>query len=64
MPAYQSVAEFDLSEKYHRKAVGCEKCAAHASDQTTEREWHELAAQWHAMADQAARMPEASQDFE
>jgi hypothetical protein len=65
MPAYQSVSEFDLSEKYHRKAVGCETCAARASDQTTEREWQELAAQWHAMADQAAKMPsEAAQDFE
>ena len=54
MPAYQSVPEFDLSEKYHLKAVGCEKCAEHASDQTTEHEWQELAAQWHSMADQAA----------
>jgi hypothetical protein len=24
MPAYQSVPELDLSEKYHLKAVGCE----------------------------------------
>jgi hypothetical protein len=35
MPAFQSVPEFDLSEKYHLKAVGCEKCAVHASDQST-----------------------------
>jgi hypothetical protein len=27
MPAYQSVPEFNLSEKYHLKAVGCERCA-------------------------------------
>jgi hypothetical protein len=55
MPAYQSVSS-DLSEKYHLKAVGCEKSAEHASDQTTEREWKDLAAQWHSMADQAAKM--------
>jgi hypothetical protein len=56
MPAYQSVPEVDLSEKYHLKAVGCEKCAEHAFDQTTERECQELEAQWHSMADQAAKM--------
>ena len=56
MPAFQSVPEFALSEKYHLKAVGCEKCAEHASDQTTEHEWQELATQWHSMADQAAKM--------
>jgi hypothetical protein len=56
MPAFQSVPEFDLSEKYHLKAVGCEKCAVHASDQSTEQAWQELAAQWHSMADQAAMM--------
>jgi hypothetical protein len=56
MPAFQSVPEFALSEKYHLKAVGCEKCAEHASDQITEHEWQELATQWHSMADQAARM--------
>ena len=66
MPAFQSVPEFALSEKYRLKAVGCEKCAEHASDQTTEQEWQELAAQWRSMADQAARMlGEASQhEFE
>jgi hypothetical protein len=62
MPAYQSVPEFALSEKFHLKAVGCEKCAKRASDRTTEQEWQELAAQWHSMADQAAKMSdEASQ---
>ena len=56
MPAYQSVPEFALSEKYHLKAVGCEKCAEHASDQITEQEWQQLATQWHSMADQAAQL--------
>jgi hypothetical protein len=55
MPAYQSIPEFDLSEKYHLKAVRCERCAKTASDQTTEQEWQQLAAQWHSMADQAAK---------
>jgi hypothetical protein len=56
MPAYQSNPEFDLSEKYHLKAVGCEHLAEHATDQATEQEWRNLAAQWHSMADQAATM--------
>jgi hypothetical protein len=56
MPAYQSVPEFDLSERYHLKAVGCEQQAEHATDQTTEQEWRQLAAQWHSMANQAATM--------
>jgi hypothetical protein len=56
MPVYQSIPELDLSERYHLKAVGCERPAEHASDLTTEREWRELAAQWHAMADHAATM--------
>jgi hypothetical protein len=61
-----SVPEFALSEKYHQKAVGCEKCAEHASDQTTEQEWQELAAQWHSMADQAAKIPgdDSQREFE
>ena len=54
MPAYQSIPEFDLSAKYLLKAVGCEQQAEHATDQTTEQEWRQLAAQWHSMADQAA----------
>ena len=37
MPAYQSIPEFALSEKYHLKAVCCEKCAGRASDQSTEQ---------------------------
>jgi cell division protein FtsL len=53
MPAFQSTPEFDLSAKYHLRAVGCERQAEHATDQTTEQEWRELAAQWHSMADLA-----------
>jgi hypothetical protein len=56
MPAYQSVPELDLSAKYHLKAVGCEQQAEHATDQTTEQEWRQLAIQWHSMADQATAM--------
>jgi len=56
MPAFQSVPEFDLSSKYHLKAVGCERQAQHATDQTAEQEWRQLAAQWHSMADQAAAL--------
>ena len=63
MPAYQSVSEFDISEKYHLKAIGCEKCAERASDQNTEQEWQELATQWHLMANRAAKMADqASND--
>jgi hypothetical protein len=54
MPAFQSIPEFDLSARYHLKAVGCEKKAEHATDQTTEQEWRQLATHWHSMADQAA----------
>jgi hypothetical protein len=65
MPAYQSLPEFDLPEKYHLKAVGCEKCARLASNQTTEQEWQELAVQWHSIADQAKMLGDASQlEFE
>jgi hypothetical protein len=56
MPAFQSIPEFDLSAKYHLKAIGCEQQAEHATDQTTEQEWRQLAAQWHSMAYQAATM--------
>jgi hypothetical protein len=63
MPAYQSIREFDLSAKYHLKALGCEHQAEHATDQPTEQEWRQLAAQWHSMADQAATMSDdASRD--
>jgi len=64
MPAFQSVPEFQLSEKYHLKATRCEKCAGHASDQATEREWQELAVQWHSMADQAAQMQSSASQQE
>lgn len=54
MPAYQDTPKFNLSAKYQLKADGCEQQAERATDQTTEREWRKLAAQWHSMADQAA----------
>ena len=54
MPAFQSVPDLGLSRKYHLKAIGCEICAEHATDLTTEQQWHGLAVQWHSMADQAA----------
>jgi hypothetical protein len=56
MPAYQSAPDFSLTEKYHMKAVDCEQQPEHANDRTTEREWRQLAAQWHSIADQAATM--------
>ena len=56
MPAYQNFAEFGLSQEYHLQAVACEKQAKNATDQTTVQQWHELAAQWRSMADQAAEM--------
>jgi hypothetical protein len=54
MPVYQSLPELDLSQRYHLKALGCEQQAERATEQSTEQEWRELAAQWHSMADQAA----------
>jgi hypothetical protein len=56
MPAYQSLIEFDLSQRYHLKAAGCEQHAEQATDHATEQEWRQLAAQWHSRADQAATM--------
>jgi hypothetical protein len=56
MPAFQSTSEVGLSAKFHMKAVGCEQQAGHATDQTIEQEWRQLAAQWHSMADQAATL--------
>jgi hypothetical protein len=47
VPVFQSAPDIGLSRRYHLKAVGCEKFAEHASDLTTEQ-------QWHAMADRAA----------
>jgi hypothetical protein len=56
MPAFQSVSEPELSRKYRRNAIGCEKLAKRATDQVTQQRWHELAAQWHSMADKAAEL--------
>lgn len=57
MPAFQSVCEPALSQKYRLKANGCERQAKHATDRETEQRWLELAAQWHSMADMAVKMP-------
>jgi hypothetical protein len=56
MPAFQSVSKPALSQKYRLNATGCERQAKLSTDQATEQRWHELAAQWHSMADQAAKM--------
>jgi hypothetical protein len=56
MPAFQSFAESGLSQTYRLNAIGCEKQAERAIDPATERQWHELAAQWQSMADRAAQM--------
>jgi hypothetical protein len=56
MPAFQSVTEPELSQKYRRNAIGCERQAKRATDHATEQRWHELAAQWHSMADQAVKI--------
>jgi len=62
MPAFQRVTDFSLSRKYHLKAVGCEECAEHASDPTSQQQWHELATQWHLMADEADKSGDDSQN--
>jgi hypothetical protein len=70
MPAFQSVTEPELSQKYRLNAIECEKQAKCATDQVTKQRWHELAMQWHSMADKAAELlggvrhepDEASQD--
>jgi hypothetical protein len=56
MPAFQSFAESGLPQTYHLNAIGCEKQAKRATDPATEQQWHELAVQWHLIADQAAKM--------
>jgi hypothetical protein len=60
MPAYQGTPQFVLSKKYRLKAIGCEQQAEHATDQTTEQVWRQLAAQWQSMADEAAALSSAS----
>jgi hypothetical protein len=56
MPAFQSASEPELSQKYRLNAIECERQAKCATDQASEQRWHELAAQWHSMADQADKM--------
>lgn len=55
MPVFQSFPDHGLSRRYHLKAVGCEQSAEQATDLATEQQWHELATQWHAMADGAEK---------
>jgi hypothetical protein len=56
MPAFQSVSEPELSQKYRLNAIGCERQARRATEQATEQRWLEFAMQWHSMADQAVKM--------
>jgi hypothetical protein len=60
MTAFQSIAEYGLSAKYHLNAIGCEQQAEHATDRATEQAWRQLSAQWHAMAKQAATMSDGT----
>jgi hypothetical protein len=56
MPVVQSDSGLELARKYRLKAIDCERQAKRATDLGTEQRWQELAAQWHAMADRAAKM--------
>ena len=56
MPAFQSVSQPELSQQYRLHAIACERQAKRATDQATEQRWLELAAQWHSMAEWAAKM--------
>ena len=64
MPVFQSFPDPGLFRKYHLKAVGCEQSAEHATDLATEEQWHELATQWHAMADRAAKTADQADQAE
>lgn len=44
------------SSVYRSKAVACEQDAKAATNQTIQKEWEELAAQWHLMAQVAAQL--------
>jgi hypothetical protein len=43
------------SDKYRAKALACEHRAKEASDPASKRDWEELAIEWHAMANYAAK---------
>jgi hypothetical protein len=45
---------FRLAQESHLTATGCEQQAEHPTDRPAEQQRRQLAAQWHAMADQAA----------
>jgi hypothetical protein len=51
------------SRIFRSRAIVCEQRAREATDPIRKREWEELAAQWHSMADLAAATnDEASED--
>jgi hypothetical protein len=43
------------TDMYRAKALDCEQRAREASHPTSKRDWEELAIDWHAMANFAAR---------
>jgi hypothetical protein len=43
------------SEMYRSKAIECEQKGKEAIDQSTKREWEDLAIEWHAFANFAAK---------
>ena len=43
------------AEEYRARAIACEESAKEVSDLVMKRQFEELAAQWHYMANQAAR---------
>jgi hypothetical protein len=45
----------NLTDKYRAKALVCEQRAIEVSDSASKRDWHELAIEWHTMANFAAR---------
>jgi hypothetical protein len=44
------------SDEYRARAVNCEERAMVTTDRVARSQWEELAAQWHYMANQAARL--------
>jgi hypothetical protein len=44
------------SDEYRARAVNCEERATATTDRVVRSQWEELAAQWHYLANQAARL--------
>jgi hypothetical protein len=44
------------SDEYRARAVNCEERAMMTTDRVARSQWEELAAQWHYIANQAARL--------